>query len=346
MVAVVEGASTIQLTFRRSTVTAHDAPRPEAVTTPEELRLAAPESHRPLKNLVRGKRSLPLLGYVNPGGARYAPLCTRACRQFHTLRVRLPHNAPPPRPSSRNGTHRAERRPSRGGVKTLFRVPLRYLRSAACDPRFCARRGPTALPFPPTTPQAPKNPCSPPSAVLWPNLTSRSSSVYGLVPFLCGPSTTEGQDLPGPCFGACPGSRTPRSPRSPHQRGSLPSATTSALRFQSISWLNSLPLPNASPGDAWFTEKLASLGTCTRPHSTSLPGAPNVSFTNNAGEQKVKVSGCFRSTQKHGAGAQATSPPWRHSATTHSSQPRSPSTEKPQTSSTSTTTNQNPTRGE
>ncbi len=29
MVAVVEGASTIQLTFRRSTVTAHDAPRPE-----------------------------------------------------------------------------------------------------------------------------------------------------------------------------------------------------------------------------------------------------------------------------------------------------------------------------
>ncbi len=195
-------------------------------------------------------------------------------------------------------------RTSRGGVKTLFRVPLRYLRSAACDPRFCARRGPTALPFPPTTPQAPKNPCSPPSTVLWPNLTSRSSSVYGLVPFLCGPSTTEGQDLPGPCFGACPGSRTPRSP--PHQRGSLPSATTSALRFQSISWLNSLPLPNASPGDAWFTEKLASLGTCTRPHSTSLPGAPDVSFTNNAGEQKirmakVKVSGCFRSTQKHGA---------------------------------------------
>ncbi len=51
---------------------------------------------------------------------------------------------------------------------------------AACDPRFCARRGPTALPFPPTTPQAPKNPCSPPSAVLWPNLTSRSSSVYGI----------------------------------------------------------------------------------------------------------------------------------------------------------------------
>ncbi len=182
MVAVVEGASTIQLTFRRSTVTAHDAPRPEAVTKPEELRLAAPESHRPLKNLVlqRGKLPSILLGYVNPGGARYAPLCTRACRQFHTLRVRLPHNAPPPRPSSRNGTHRAERRPSRGGVKTLFRVPLRYLRSAACDPRFCARRGPTALPFPPTTPQAPKNPCSPPSAVLWPNLTSRSSSAYGI----------------------------------------------------------------------------------------------------------------------------------------------------------------------
>ncbi len=78
---------------------------------------------------------------------------------------------------------------------------------------------------------------------------------------------------------------------------------------------------------------------------------PDVSFTNNAGEQKirmakVKVSGCFRSTQKHGAGAQATSPPWPHSATTHSSPPRSPSTEKPQTSSTSTTTNQNPTRGE
>ncbi len=77
---------------------------------------------------------------------------------------------------------------------------------------------------------------------------------------------------------------------------------------------------------------------------------PNVSFTNNAGEQKirmakVKVSGCFRSTQKHGAGAQATSPPWPHSATTHSSPPRSPSTEKPQTSSTSTM-NQNPTRGE
>ncbi len=78
---------------------------------------------------------------------------------------------------------------------------------------------------------------------------------------------------------------------------------------------------------------------------------PNVSFTNNAGEQKirmakVKVSGCFRSTQKHGAEAQATSPPWPHSATTHSSPPRSPSTEKPQTSSTSTTANQNPTRGE
>ncbi len=247
-----------------------------------------------------------LLGYVNPGGARYAPLCTRACRQFHTLRIRLPHNAPPPRPSSRNGTHRAERRPSRGGVKTLFRVPLRYLRSAACDPRFCARRGPTALPFPPATPQAPKNPCSPPSTVLWPNLTSRSSSVYGLVPFLCGPSTTEGQDLPGPCFGH--GSRTPRSP--PHQRGSLPSATTSALRFQSISWLNSLAcrsptLRLATHGSRrkWW---LASLGTCTRPHSTSLPGAPDVSFTNNAEEQKirvakVKVSGCFRSTQKHGA---------------------------------------------
>ncbi len=173
-------------------------------------------------------------------------------QQFHTLRIRLPHNAPPPRPSSRNGTHRAERRPSRGGVKTLFRVPLRYLRSAACDPRFCARRGPTALAFPPATPQAPTNPCSPPSTVLWPNLTSRSSSVYGLVPFLCGPSTTEGQDLPGPCFGH--GSRTPRSPRSPHQRGSLPSATTSALRFQSISWLNSLacrsPTLRLAPHDA------------------------------------------------------------------------------------------------
>ncbi len=78
---------------------------------------------------------------------------------------------------------------------------------------------------------------------------------------------------------------------------------------------------------------------------------PDVSFTNNAGEQKirmakVKVSGCFRSTQKHGAGAQATSPPWPHSATIITSPPRSPSTEKPQASSTSTTTNQNPTRGE
>ncbi len=257
------------------------APRPEAVTKPEELRLAAPESHRPLKNLVRGKRSLPsiLLGYVNPPRWRRpvrTPVHT-GVQQFHTLRVRLPHNAPPPRPSSRSGTHRAEHRPSRGGVKTLFRVPLRYLRSAACDPRFCARRGPTALPlaFPPTAPQAPKNPCSPPSAVLWPNLTSRSSSVYGLVPFLCGPSTTEGQDLPGPCFGACHGSRTPRSP--PHQRGSLPSATTSALRFQSISWLNSLAcrsptlrLTTHGSRRKWW---LASLGTCTRPHSTSLPGA-------------------------------------------------------------------------
>ncbi len=75
---------------------------------------------------------------------------------------------------------------------------------------------------------------------------------------------------------------------------------------------------------------------------------PDVSFTNNAEEQKirmakVKVSGCFRSTQKHGAGAQATSPPWPHSATIITSPPGSPSTEKPQTSSTSTTTNQNPT---
>ncbi len=70
--------------------------------------------------------------------------------------------------------------------------------------------------------QAPKNPCSPPSTVVWPDLTSRSSSVCGLVPFLCGPSTTEGQlkDLPSPCFGACHGSRTPRSPCSPHQNGS------------------------------------------------------------------------------------------------------------------------------
>ncbi len=200
-----------------------------------------------------------LLGYVNP------PRWRRPVRTpVHTGVQAVPHPPhtlatqrrprPPPRPSSRNGTHRAERRPSRGGVKTLFRVPLRYLRSAACDPRFCARRGlwPTALPFPPATPQAPKNPCSPPSTVLWPNLTSRSSSVYGLVPFLCGPSTTEGQDLPGPCFGACHGSRTPRSP--PHQRGSLPSATTSALRFQSISWLNSLacrsPTLRLAPHDA------------------------------------------------------------------------------------------------
>ncbi len=172
-------ASTIQLTFRRSTVTAHDAPRPEAVTKPEELRLAAPESHRPLKNLVRGKLPSILLGYVNPGGAR--PCAHGRAGQPDGL-PHPPRTLATQRPAAASFLKEwnASCRTSRGGVKTLFRVPLRYLRSAACDPRFCARRGPTALPFPPTTPQAPKNPCSPPSAVLWPNLTSRSSSAYGI----------------------------------------------------------------------------------------------------------------------------------------------------------------------
>ncbi len=211
MVAVVEGASTIQLTFRRSTVTAHDAPRPEAVTKPEELRLAAPESHRPLKNLVRGKLPSILLGYVNPGGAR-------PCAHGRAAVPHPPRTLATQRPAAASFLKEwnASCRTSTVTWWSKDALPGSSSLPAACDPRFCARRGPTALPFPPTTPQAPKNPCSPPSAVLWPNLTSRSSSVYGLVPFLCGPSTTEGQDLPGPCFGH--GSRTPRS--SPHQRGS------------------------------------------------------------------------------------------------------------------------------
>ncbi len=102
---------------------------------------------------------------------RRPPLCTRACRQFHP--VRLPHNAPPPHPSSRNGTQNITWW-SKDALPGSSSLP------AACDPRFCARRGPTALPFPPATPQAPESPCSPPSAVLWPNLTSRSSSAYGI----------------------------------------------------------------------------------------------------------------------------------------------------------------------
>ncbi len=92
-------------------------------------------------------------------------------QQFHP--VRLPHNAPPPHPSSRNGTQNITWW-SKDALPGSSSLP------AACDPRFCARRGPTALPFPPATPQAPESPCSPPSAVLWPNLTSRSSSAYGI----------------------------------------------------------------------------------------------------------------------------------------------------------------------
>ncbi len=151
---------------------------------------------------------------------RRPPLCTRQVDQFHTFRIRVP----------RNSVHARCRVLSQGVKRRVqditwwsnvtrrssgFLFATCRMRSAACDPRFCARRGPTAFPFPPAAPQAPRDPCSPPSTVLWPNLTSRSSSGYGIVPFLCDPSTTVGQDLPGPCFSH--GSQTPRSPCSPHQ---------------------------------------------------------------------------------------------------------------------------------
>ncbi len=231
MVAVVEGASTIQLTFRRSTVTAHDAPRPEAVTKPEELRLAAPESHRPLKNLVRGKLPSILLGYVNPGGAR-------PCAHGRAAVPHPPRTLATQRPAAASFLKEwnASCRTSTVTWWSKDALPGSSSLPAACDPRFCARRGPTALPFPPTTPQAPKNPCSPPSAVLWPNLTSRSSSVYGISS--AAPPRQRGKTSQVPASALVLGPRG--VPLTNAARRVLPTRTTSALRFQSISWLNSL----------------------------------------------------------------------------------------------------------
>ncbi len=184
--------------------------------------------------------------------------------QFHP--VRLPHNAPPPHPSSRNGTQNITWW-SKDALPGSSSLP------AACDPRFCARRGPTALPFPPATPQAPESPCSPPSAVLWPNLTSRSSSAYGISS--AAPPRQRGKTSQVPASAMVLGPRG--APLTNAARCLRPRPRHSGFKASrgSIAW------PAAPQRFAWRLTThgsrrkwwLASLGTCTRPHSTSLPGA-------------------------------------------------------------------------
>ncbi len=265
---------------------------------------------------------------------RRPPLCTRACRSSTPY---VCHTTPRRRILPQG----MERRTSRGGVAPQDALPGSSSLPAACDPRFCARRGPTALPFPPATPQSP---CSPPSAVLWPNLTSRSSSAYGF-----------------------------SSAAPPRQRGKTSQVPASAM----VLGPRGAPLTNAArclrprPRHSGFKASRGSIAWPAAPQrfasrrmvhgeislSRDLHPATFHQFAWHTRRQLHQQ--CRRTENQDGkaqgvrmlplhakAWCQATSPPWPHSATIITSQPRSPSTEKPQTSSTSTTTNQNPTRGE
>ncbi len=137
-------------------------------------------------------------------------------------------------------------------------------------------------------------------------------------------------------------------------RGVLPSATTSALRFQSISWLNSpacrSPTLRLTPHDAWFTEKVVvSLSRDLHP----------ATFHQLAWRTQRQLHQQCRRTEDQDGKAQGVrmlplhAKAWCRGSSHLTSMAalgynplvatRSPSTEKPQTSSTSTTTNQNPT---
>ena len=153
--------------------------------------------------------------------------------------------------------------------------PVTRIPASARGAGFGLPHCPWVRSFPPAAPQAPRNPCSPPSLVLRTDLTSsnRSSSVYGVTPFLCGPSTTQGRlkDLPGPggLLRRVPWFFDPAEPLLASPKTAprvLPSAewTASALRFRLLRGSIARPTPAApqrfacrlAATDAWFTEKV------------------------------------------------------------------------------------------